>query len=43
MTSAVVYAVLSLCAINKDFMDSGLLVGLIFNRMRPDPYQFHQV
>ena len=29
MTSAVVYAVVSLCAINKDFMDAGLLAGLL--------------
>lgn len=30
MTSAVVYGVVSLCATNTNFMDPGLLVGLIF-------------
>jgi len=30
MTSAIVYGVVSACAMNKDFMDAGLLVGLIF-------------
>lgn len=35
MTSAVVYAVVSLCAINKDFMDAGLLLGLIFTGCVP--------
>ena len=30
LTSAIVYAVVSICAINTDFMDAGLLVGLIF-------------
>lgn len=30
MTSAIVYGVVSACATNKDFMDPGLLVGLIF-------------
>lgn len=35
MTSAVVYGVVSLCAIKKDFMDPGLLVGLIFTGCVP--------
>ena len=30
MTSALVYGVVSLCATNTNFMDPGLLVGLIF-------------
>jgi len=30
LTSAIVYAVVSLCATNPDFMDPGLLVGLVF-------------
>jgi len=30
LTSAIVYAVVSLCATNREFMDAGLLVGLIF-------------
>ena len=30
MTSAVVYGVVSLCAMNTNFMDPGLLIGLIF-------------
>ena len=30
LTSAIVYAVVSLCAINTNFMDAGLLVGMIF-------------
>jgi len=30
MTSAIAYGVVSACATNKDFMDAGLLVGLIF-------------
>lgn len=30
LTSAIVFAVVSLCATNAEFMDAGLLVGLIF-------------
>lgn len=30
LTSAIVFAVVSLCATNPDFMDPGLLVGMIF-------------
>ncbi|KIW03667.1 uncharacterized protein PV09_04989 [Verruconis gallopava] len=30
MTSAVIYGIVSACAAKKDFMDAGLLVGLIF-------------
>ena len=30
LTSAVIYAVVSLCATNPNFMDAGLLVGMIF-------------
>jgi len=35
LTSAMVYAVVSLCAINPDFMDAGLLVGMIFTGCVP--------
>ena len=35
LTSAIVYAVVSLCAINPDFMDAGLLVGMIFTGCVP--------
>ena len=35
LTSAIVYGVVSLCATNPDFMDSGLLVGLIFTGCVP--------
>lgn len=35
LTSAIVYAVVSLCAINRDFMDAGLLVGMIFTGCVP--------
>ena len=35
LTSAIVYAVVSLCATNPDFMDPGLLVGLIFTGCVP--------
>lgn len=35
LTSAIVYAVVSLCATNPDFMDAGLLVGMIFTGSVP--------
>ena len=35
MTSAVVYGVVSLCATNRNFMDPGLLVGMIFTGCVP--------
>lgn len=35
MTSAIVYAVVSLCATDRDFMDPGLLVGMIFTGCVP--------
>ena len=35
MTSAVVYGVVSLCATSRDFMDPGLLVGMIFTGCVP--------
>ena len=35
LTSAIVYGVVSLCATNPDFMDPGLLVGLIFTGCVP--------
>lgn len=35
VTSAVVYGVVSLCAMNRDFMDPGLLVGMIFTGCVP--------
>jgi len=35
LTSVIVYAVVSLCATNPDFMDPGLLVGLIFTGCVP--------
>jgi sodium/bile acid cotransporter 7 len=35
LTSAIVYAVVSLCATNPDFMDAGLLVGVIFTGSVP--------
>lgn len=35
LTSAIVYAVVSLCALNPDFMDAGLLVGMIFTGCVP--------
>lgn len=35
MTSAVIYAVVSLCATNEKFMDPGLLVGMIFTGCVP--------
>jgi len=35
MTSATVYAVVSLCAINRNFMDPGLLVGMILTGCVP--------
>ena len=35
MTSATVYAVVSLCATNRNFMDPGLLVGMIFTGCVP--------
>lgn len=35
MTSAVVYAIVSLCATNPDFMDPALLVGMIFTGCVP--------
>ena len=35
MTSAIVYAVVSLCAINPHFMDPDLLVGMIFTSCVP--------
>ena len=35
MTSAVVYGVVSLCATNRNFMDPGLLVGMIFTGCFP--------
>lgn len=35
MTSAIVYAVVSLCATDRTFMDPGLLVGLIFTGCVP--------
>lgn len=35
MTSAIVYAVVSLCATNRNFMDPGLLIGMIFTGCVP--------
>ena len=35
MTSAIVYGVVSLCAMNPKFMDPGLLVGMIFTGCVP--------
>ena len=35
LTSATVYAVVSLCATNQEFMDAGLLVGMIFSGAVP--------
>ena len=35
LTSAIVYGVVSLCATNPDFMDPGLLVGMIFTGCVP--------
>lgn len=35
MTSAVIYGVVSLCATNRNFMDPGLLVGMIFTGCVP--------
>lgn len=35
MTSVVVYGVVSLCAMNRYFMDPGLLVGMIFTGCVP--------
>lgn len=35
MTSAVIYGVVSLCATNQQFMDPGLLVGMIFTGCVP--------
>lgn len=35
MTSAVVYGVVSLCATDRNFMDPGLLVGMIFTGCVP--------
>ncbi|KAL6718255.1 hypothetical protein ACLMJK_004343 [Lecanora helva] len=35
MTSSVVYGVVSLCATNREFMDPGLLVGMIFTGCVP--------
>ena len=35
MTSAVIYGVVSLCATNREFMDPGLLVGMIFTGCVP--------
>ena len=35
LTSAIVYAVVSLCATNTTFMDAGLLVGMIFTGCVP--------
>lgn len=31
MTSAIIFGVVSLCALNRDFMDPGLLIGMIFS------------
>lgn len=35
LTSVIVYAVVSLCAMKTDFMDAGLLVGMIFTGCVP--------
>lgn len=35
MTSAVIYGIVSLCATNPNFMDPGLLVGMIFTGCVP--------
>ncbi|KAI9875091.1 MAG: hypothetical protein M1830_008885 [Pleopsidium flavum] len=35
MTSAIVYAVVSLCATNRNFLDPGLMVGMIFTGCVP--------
>ncbi|KAL2042200.1 hypothetical protein N7G274_004688 [Stereocaulon virgatum] len=41
LTSAMVYAVFSLCATNPDFMDAGLLVGIIFTGSVPTTISFN--
>ena len=35
LTSAIIFAVVSLCALNRKFMDAGLLVGMIFTGCVP--------
>jgi sodium/bile acid cotransporter 7 len=35
MTSAVIFAIISLCALNKNFMDGGLLLGLLLSGVTP--------